>query len=221
MADSTYSTMGFLTYSPGKIAGPEYEEWLRAVDNPFFNSRPGIAEYSNWKVVGSTAKDLPFTHFDFLGLDGPGMVEAVWFDHPLDEFRRDWVEKWGYAGGPPAAENQYAYLLERLGGSRDATAMHVVVTAAPAVAPPSVASGEAWQLTSLLRKHWAIGRAAAGEPWRLQPAAHNPLKQFSFHIQAIESARDWQRHVPAAFGDQGFALCAGCLASPSRPIPHH
>lgn len=58
--------MVFLPYTPRADADARgYDDWLREVDNPFFNAVPGIVHYSNWKVVG-LAKTAAFSHFDFM-----------------------------------------------------------------------------------------------------------------------------------------------------------
>lgn len=205
-----FDTMAWLTYSAERSDG--YEDWLRAVDNPFFNSRPGIAHYSNWKIVAQRGTSPPFTHFDFLGLTGPDAVERVWFDGPLDDFRAGWVKKWGYAGGVPAAENQFAYLANRSGGARGAASRFVIVVGTAAVPTPT-AEFEGWTLTSLLRKHWAVGRAPAGAPWRLDLGKPLPFGIRGLLVKKHPDANQWDLDLPAG----RFALCAECIAAPNRP----
>ena len=44
--------MILITYNVREGAEADgYEQWLRDIDNPFFNSVPGIRHYTNWKVV--------------------------------------------------------------------------------------------------------------------------------------------------------------------------
>ncbi|MBM3505417.1 MAG: hypothetical protein FJX65_16290 [Alphaproteobacteria bacterium] len=202
-----YDTMVWLTYTAQHQDG--YEDWLQRVDNPFFNSRPCIAHYSNWKIVAAHGASLPFTHFDFLGLGGPGSVEPVWFDGPLDEFREGWVTKWGYAGGTPPTVNRYGYLATR----RAATAWRVgrtaiIVGTTGADEPQGFTR---WWFTERLRKHWAIGRAPQGEPWRtaLVPA-HRPGGATGLLVRFVASPEGWDRDLPQG----AFALLATCIAAP-------
>ncbi len=211
-----FDTMAFIPYTPGPLRAADYESWLRAVDNPFFNSRPGIADYSNWKVVDAT-HPLGFTHFDFLGLDSPAALEPVWFDAPLDEFRREWVRLWGYAsqGGAPAPVNQHAYRFDRRGAAVLAPSLHLVVMGTAGAMPPA-AGCENWALQNLLRKHWAIGRAPEGEHWQLPPGPFNPLGAGALQIRACADAVHWRDGLPVLSGAD-FAFCAEWLASPTPP----
>ena len=82
--------MIFLTYRirDGAVADG-YHDWLRSIDNPFFNAIPGIKCYTNWKVHGSLSA-LPFTHFDFLEIDEVDQLELLWFNPELNSFRTEW-----------------------------------------------------------------------------------------------------------------------------------
>lgn len=208
---SGFDAMVFIPYTTGPSSAPAYEDWLRRVDNPFFNTRPGIAEYANWKVVESTGP-LPFTHFDFLGLTGAAALETVWFDSVLDEFRRGWVAKWGYGTGAPNPTTHYAYLLEEPRPLRVAPAAQLVVAGWSEAEVPPLA--ENWRATSVLRKHWAIGRAPAGESWRRPPTALNPLGLHALSVFPVADAARWR---DALSGAPRFAFLAECIASPSRP----
>ncbi len=87
--------MLLLTYTPRADSDDRgYDEWLREVDNPFFNSIPGITHYSNWKIVETRVGSLPFTHFDFMHIDGIDAVSKVWENERVQEFAAGWTEKW-------------------------------------------------------------------------------------------------------------------------------
>ena len=59
--------MLLLTYNLGEhVNQEEYEQWLRDVDNPFFNSVPGVKRYANWKVLDEKLGTVQFTHYDLL-----------------------------------------------------------------------------------------------------------------------------------------------------------
>lgn len=88
-------TMLLLTYTPRADSNDRgYEEWLREVDNPFFNSIPGIVHYANWKIVGTKVGSVPFTHFDFMHIESLDALEKVWGNARVKEFAAGWTEKW-------------------------------------------------------------------------------------------------------------------------------
>lgn len=133
------ASMIFLPYTPrdGALADG-YEDWLRDVDNPFFNSRPAVSHYTNWKVSAAVAGDVWFSHFDFLVYEGS--AEAVWSDPPLADFAARWVQRWGKEpSNPDVSVNYHAYncsggtLWQSLGGQ---------VTLAY-----DAQGGEAWDIT--------------------------------------------------------------------------
>ena len=159
--------MVLITYTPGPAAKPQdYEPWLRTEDNPTFNRVPGVGEYSNWKRVST--EDTGWTHFDFLGLESVESLERVWFSADLDRFRRKWVERWGYGSAVPRPTSGYATLFVREGAPIRARQRYVELDFRGG-------KGELWNAVASLRKHWALGPAPAGEPWRRPVAEVNPL----------------------------------------------
>lgn len=85
-------TMLLLTYTPrADSEGRGYEDWLREVDNPFFNSQPGIAHYTNWKIVDERAGSFPFRYFDTMFIESEAAFEAP----EVRKFADGWVELWG------------------------------------------------------------------------------------------------------------------------------
>lgn len=83
----------------------EYEQWLRDVDNPFFNSQPGIKEYVNWKVTENTVGEVGFPYFDLFVLEDGADFASVFGNPAVAEFAANWVKRWGVAPDGEAAEN--------------------------------------------------------------------------------------------------------------------
>jgi len=85
--------MVFLPYTPrADSAARGYHKWLRDIDNPFFNSVPGILHYSNWEVTSPPTGH--FTHFDFMYLD-PARADSVWTNPDVIAFAGAWTDQWG------------------------------------------------------------------------------------------------------------------------------
>lgn len=135
------TTMLFLPYSPrGDADARGYDDWLRQVDNPFFNTRPGIRHYSNWKVIDGAAAH-GFTHFDFLLLDEGFASARVWEDAPLAAFAADWVRAWGADPDGEAAANYHCYEARLEGGDAGTWAERVAID-------PEGGAGERWSLVA-------------------------------------------------------------------------
>lgn len=115
--------MLLLLYTPRDgVDLDEYHEWLRAVDNPFFNSRPAVRHYTNWRVADSKLGSSTFTHFDLLYIDGLDSYEKVFGDQAVESFARGWVRKWGRIPDPDhpdQAQNYQVLLCERIAGPDD------------------------------------------------------------------------------------------------------
>ncbi len=108
-------TLVFLTYNvrPGTDF-PAYEDWLREVDTPFFNSVEPIHYYANWKVIEGFYL-LPFSLFDFMTFAEPGDVERAWSEAKLQAFAADWEKQWGNdPGSEDKAANYQVYRYRRL-----------------------------------------------------------------------------------------------------------
>ncbi len=168
----------FIAYTLPADAGERgYAPWLERVDNPFFNSRPGVRHYANWRlgrVLSGTAPGWDW--FDFEGLASAEDLESVWFDPALDDFRAEWIRLWGY--GPRDARtasvlaNSYV-LRPAAPAGQVAAAERAVFVAGCGEAP---AGGAIFQVTGVLPKHFA---APAGTPrpddWCRPVADGNPL----------------------------------------------
>lgn len=155
-----------------------YEKWLVEVDNPFFNSIPGVHHYANWKIGGVfTGAPLPFTHFDFQGLAAPKDLERVWFNPDLDQFRREWIRLWGYGAGGSNPMLANAYLMEVVHRSGRPPGRLALIRGGCGTA--LTAGDVAWQVTHVIPKHFAGDgtkvAVADTEPWPVPVIEGNPL----------------------------------------------
>lgn len=99
-----------LTYTPRRDVDLEaYHRWLREVDNPFFNSRPTVRRYVNYRVVEPLLGNEGFSHFDLLEIEGDGGAESVFGDAEIDAFARNWVRLWGEVPDPDHADQSVNY----------------------------------------------------------------------------------------------------------------
>ena len=90
------SDLLLLMYIPREdSAQRHYEDWLRDVDNPFFNNVPGIAHYTNWKVTSAADCAIPYTHFDLMFLEETATLEEVWGNPDVEAFAQGWTDDWG------------------------------------------------------------------------------------------------------------------------------
>ena len=117
---SPSDTMFFLTYTPrADAAARGYEDWLRAVDNPFFNAVPGVVRYENWKIHENKSGVQSFTYFDLMYIDGEDAAEKIWGNLDVAAFVRGWSEQWGR--DPRAVDQQVNYhivLCKELAGQK-------------------------------------------------------------------------------------------------------
>lgn len=124
-----------------------YETWLREVDNPFFNSAPGIAHYANWRVCTPTPA-VPYTHVDFMRIATAETVADLAANTELSEFGANWNRTWGRypeAEDDAAHLNGHLYLCRRLAGRRPTTRY---VSYQPATDKPDdeSAGAEIWEV---------------------------------------------------------------------------
>jgi hypothetical protein len=105
--------MLLLTYEPREDSNDRgYEQWLRDIDNPFFNSVPGIVHYENWKIAETVVGEVPYTHFDFLYVENEESLERVWANSELVKFAAGWTEKWGRFPDVPPEEMAKNYSVQ-------------------------------------------------------------------------------------------------------------
>ncbi|QGN53977.1 hypothetical protein [Novosphingobium sp. Gsoil 351] len=99
-----------LTYTPrSDVDLDAYHSWLREVDNPFFNGRPAVHRYVNYRVTGAVLGSERFTHFDLLEIEGSGGAGAVFGDPEIARFARDWVRLWGADPDPDSPDQSVNY----------------------------------------------------------------------------------------------------------------
>ena len=114
--------MLLLTYTPrDDINLDEYHDWLRSTDNPFFNSRPSVKHYANWRVLEAKLGPRSFTHFDLLEVRGLDGYDKVFADPKIVAFAKDWVRRWGKVPDPELKDqsvNYQVYLCEQVAAPR-------------------------------------------------------------------------------------------------------
>lgn len=177
LSDSTH--MIFIPYRlPEGAEDRGYAPWLRKVDNPFFNSIPGVHHYANWRIDRVLRGQGPaWDWFDFKGLTSADDLERVWFSPDLDMFRRKWLELWGYGAGSVTerpAFLRYSYLFRRTHASGTAPGRQAVVSFGTG-APP-VTADLVWERVGYLPKHFAADTARdPATPWLLDSVTPDPL----------------------------------------------
>ncbi len=134
-----------LTYSPRDGAEDEgYADWIRRVDNPFFNAVPGIVRYTNWRIIESGG-EVPYGYFDILGLQNLESFERVWLSGEVRAFTAEWRDKWGAAPGTDSDLNSHVYLCERVSARSADWADHVLF--APGATAEQAGNGfEDWRV---------------------------------------------------------------------------
>jgi hypothetical protein len=161
-----------------------YDDWLRRVDNPFFNAASCIAHYGNWKVAGGVNPFAPQTHFDFLCLATEADFDPAWNDADLNAFRREWKRLWGLPEGHPSARIETWY-CERTARAEMAWSPRLALLPAATAAP--MAGWETWRAVRSLRGT-GVGPAA-------------------FHVRYLGAS---EAPPPEATG----AAIATCIAAP-------
>lgn len=149
---SEFTAALVLTYSPREGAEDDgYADWVRRVDNPFFNAVPGIVRYSNWRIIKGRC-DLPYAYFDILVLQDLMSFDRVWLGDEVRAFRAEWRDKWGAEPGTDSALNSHVYLLELVSGKIAGSADYVLF------APDATAgqAGEGFQ-------EWRVVRPIKGD----------------------------------------------------------
>ena len=195
----------FITYTPGPGAEARgYEQWLRDLDNPFFNAIPGIRHYANWQIERVLAgAPLGYGYLDFQGLEAPEDLERVWFNPDLDRFRHEWVKLWGYEGAQPSPLFAYALLMRKVQDTERGGTRYARITGGNGEAPRGF--DLAWQAEEAIHKHFA---GPTEGPWRQSAAAFNPLGIDWIGLEYGESADAWRE------SEAKLACVARLLAAP-------
>lgn len=102
-----------LTYTPRRDVDLDaYHHWLREVDNPFFNSRPIVRRYTNFRIAEPIIGSEGFTHFDLLEIEGNGDARSVFDDAEIDAFAKNWVRLWGEMPDPDLPDQSINYRVQ-------------------------------------------------------------------------------------------------------------
>ncbi|MDX2224767.1 MAG: hypothetical protein SFV21_18585 [Rhodospirillaceae bacterium] len=131
-----------LVYTPREDSNQRgYEDWLRTIDNPFFNGVPGIRHYSNWKVMSPADCAFPYTHFDLMFLADAAAKDRVWSNPEVMTFAQGWTEKWGrYPRATPETMhmNYSVFLCSTVAGDQRMAGRNLTIMPAkgPIAAPP-------------------------------------------------------------------------------------
>jgi hypothetical protein len=204
----------FIAYTVGADAEPRgYSDWLRRIDNPFFNAIPGVRCYANWRVDTVTAGGpLAWDYFDFQGLAAEGDLERVWFNADLDGFRREWIRLWGYGRPTPLPVHAHAYLM-RPTAPLPEPATGLLRLVAGTGAPP--AGVPALRVDGVLSKHFAAGAGAAGAgaAWCRPVGDDNPLGLDWMALRYGDATAALTDAPPPAAGG-GLDLVASLIAEP-------
>ena len=98
----------FLPYPPREDAAERgYDEYLREVDNPFFNSAdvPELISDANWRKVSNAVGDEWWTDFDLMFIDGPAAAEGLFANPKAAEFMAGFIKAWCRHPEGTAADN--------------------------------------------------------------------------------------------------------------------
>lgn len=170
---SSCRQMVFIAYSvPSDAEDRGYSDWLRRIDNPFFNAVQGMGHYANWRLTGPAP--FPWDYFDYMAISTVGDLESVWFDKGLDGFRKEWLRLWGYGrpGAEPPPHLRYSYLFEQVGaGSEPGETATVVFGSGDMPEGADIL----WRRTGFLPKHFAAAARDPAAPWLLPDVTPDPL----------------------------------------------
>lgn len=125
-----------------------YEDWLRRVDNPFFNASPLAERYVNWKIAGSSGVFAPNTYFDLWDMTDASRFGAIRGDAALNVFRAEWHRLWGL-GGEGQDGLMQGLLCERVVAAVNARTGHLAVWPSADAAPQP--GWQTWRVSSVFR----------------------------------------------------------------------
>lgn len=109
-----------LVYTPREDStARKYDDWLRDIDNPFFNGVPGIQHYTNWKITSPADCAVPYTYFDLMYVEDKNKLDDIWGNPDVEKFAQGWTDSWGrYPAATPETmdKNYQVYLCEMTSG---------------------------------------------------------------------------------------------------------
>jgi hypothetical protein len=206
-------TVIFIVYTVSEDAEQRgYSDWLRQVDNPFFNSIPGVRCYANWRVDRVvTGGPLAWDYFDFQGLSSNDDLESVWFNPDLDAFRREWLRLWGYGRPEPLPIHRHAYLMRPVGEASGLPTSHARIVAGSS--SPPVDGNIVFRVEAVLSKHFVEGNEPRAD-WCRPANEINPLGLDWLSLSYEDGRRDpGFAEKPAPEGT--VELLASLIAAPS------
>lgn len=166
----TYGAIMLVTYRIRADADEGvYEDWLRRVDNPFFNASPLAERYVNWKIAGNAGDFAPNTYFDLWDMRDASRFDPLRGDPALNAFRAEWHRQWGL-GAAGQDNRMQGWLGERVVAVLQVRTPHLILRLGASDTPM-----EGWQT-------WKITRAFFGPPPR------HPFLQTRFAADADEAA---------------------------------
>lgn len=187
-----------------------YAAWLERVDNPFFNARPGVAHYANWRLGAVVRGEAPgWDWFDFQGLAREEDLERVWFDRELDAFRAEWIRTWGYGRREPrlAEVLAHAYVMRPVGRPGSTAAAERASFVAGRGTPP--VADTMFRVEAVLAKHFAAAPGATRPDGWCRPAVDAAPLGFDWVGLVADAAA-----APAA---ANLVAAAERVAAPDRP----
>lgn len=152
--------MLFLTYTPRADSERRgYLPWLRAIDTPFFNSVPGIARYTNWKLINDgSPRKVDWEWLSLLYIEPGKTVDYIWSNEKLKKFANNWNIMWGRDPGNRDLSVNYQVMEAK----RVQTSPEVLTDFVTMVLNPDRAKlpkgAEVWQVT-----HAMLGDTVQGE----------------------------------------------------------
>ncbi len=145
----SYDALMLVTYRLRPDADEaEYEDWLRRIDNPFFNSSPLAERYVNWKISGGAQAFAPNTYFDLWDMSSADRFGLLRSDPALNSFRADWHRLWGLADERQEGHMQ-GLLLERAVAAPQARSPHLAILPASDATP--LPGWQAWRVAKVFR----------------------------------------------------------------------
>ncbi|MEZ5099982.1 MAG: hypothetical protein R3C15_09340 [Thermoleophilia bacterium] len=198
MPKNVSQMMLLIAYTPRADSNDRgYEQWLRDVDNPFFNSVPGVRLYENWKVVSNAVGQVPFTHFDLLFVEEEMGFEAP-FDNPeLQKFASGWNDLWGtHPEGTFADSGVEIYHCRVVAEPEDVARTPYIVWIPYTPADDAQGRGYDDWLRAVDNPFLnAIPEITSYTNWRVEKAAVGEIRFTDFDLMHVDGADGWDRMV--------------------------
>jgi hypothetical protein len=184
-----------------------YDDWLRDVDMPFFNSVEGIAHYSNWKITSSPVGACNFTHFDLVFIDPNANPAEVFGSPAVAEFASGWNDLWGTHPEGTFADSGVEVLRCRLIARPDKVEWrsHLALITTTPRADAHSRGYDDWLRAVDNPFLNSIEAIVSYTNWRVDEAEFGEVRFTDFDLMAVDGADGWDQMV----GDEAmrdFAL---------------